>query len=68
MSKPTYDELVMALHELHQLIGVSMTLKERKTIRDAAFAFIEETLKQKIGTGWLIEPGPIAKAVEECYD
>jgi hypothetical protein len=53
------------MFELHDLIGVSLTLKERKAIQDAMFELFQETLLEKAGTGWMSEKGAIRKTLEQ---
>ena len=65
MTQPTYEDLAKAMFELHDLIGVSLTLKERKAIQDAMFELFQETLLEKAGTGWMSEKGAIRKTVEQ---
>lgn len=65
MTKPTYKELAKALYELQDLIGVALSLRERKVIQRANYKLFRETMLEEVYTKWPSEKGVIGKAIEE---
>jgi hypothetical protein len=65
VSRPTYSDLQKALFELHDLIGVSLTLKERKAIQDAMHELFVQEMLDNVGTDWIRQKGVIRKIVEQ---
>jgi hypothetical protein len=53
------------LFELHDLIGVSLTLKERKAIQDAMHELFVQEMLDNVGTDWIRQKGVIRKIVEQ---